>query len=132
MEAVSRGAAEAGGRVVGVTARSFPSRANRWVQEEIVVETWRDRLFRLIELGRGYVALPGGTGTLAEIAVVSEMLNKGQLAPRPLVLLGEFWKPMITLIQTVEATTTLAQFAPDPAAACQCLREWASKALPKS
>ena len=131
MEAVSRGAAEAGGRVVGVTARSFQSRANRWVQEEIAVETWRDRLFRLIALGQGYVALPGGTGTLAEIAVVSEMLNKGQLAHRPLVLLGEFWKPVISLVESVghqgslwqAAETPLVQFAPDPAVACQLLQK---------
>ena len=132
MEAVSRGAAEAAGRVLAVTARSFQSRANPWVSEETVVETWRDRLFRLIEMGRGYVALPGGTGTLAEIAVVWEMLNKGVLPARPLVLLGEFWKPVIRLVEAVErqgspwraAKAPLIDFAPDPAAACRRLQEF--------
>jgi len=119
MEAVSRGAAEAGGRVLGVTARAFGGRANRWVQEEIVVDTWRERLFRLIELGQAYVALPGGTGTLAEIAVVCEMLNKGILSPRPLVLVGDFWKPLAELLA---AESSLLRFAADPETAARGLR----------
>lgn len=102
MEAVSRGAAEAGGRVLAVTARVFGRSANRWVAEDTVVETWRDRLFKLIELGDAYVVLPGGTGTLAELAVVWEMLNKRVLGPRPLVLVGQFWRPLVDLVQAVE------------------------------
>ncbi|MBI4463746.1 MAG: hypothetical protein HY647_03480, partial [Acidobacteria bacterium] len=43
MEAVSKGAAEAGGKVVGVVAISLSGKANRWVQEKIVVEKWEQR-----------------------------------------------------------------------------------------
>ena len=122
MEAVSRGAAEAGGRVLAVTARVFGGPANRWVSEETVVDTWQDRLFKLIELGDAYVALPGGTGTLAEIAVVWEMLNKRVIERRPLILLGGFWKPMVDLVQAVEnqgspwvaADQNLVQIAESP------------------
>ena len=64
MEAVSRGAKEAGGRTLGVTAEFFASRANQWVDEEIRVKTWQDRLFELVERGHGYVVCPGGTGRL--------------------------------------------------------------------
>src|SRR5579885_3157700 len=49
MEAVSRGAREAGGHTIGITARIFALRANAWVAEEVVVETWQQRLFALIE-----------------------------------------------------------------------------------
>lgn len=130
MEAVSCGAAEAGGRVLAVTARVFGRAANQWVAEETAVESWRDRLFKLIELGDAYVALPGGTGTLAEIAVVWEMLNKRVLEPRPFVLLGEFWRPALQPVQAIEnqgsswleATQRLVQFARDPAEACRLLR----------
>src|SRR5260370_15493725 len=45
MEGVSRGAKEAGGKTVGVTAEFFQARANRWVDEEIHVATWRERRF---------------------------------------------------------------------------------------
>jgi uncharacterized protein (TIGR00725 family) len=43
MEAISRGAIEAGGQTLGVTAKSFRARANKWVDEEIRVDTWQAR-----------------------------------------------------------------------------------------
>src|SRR6185437_2640906 len=55
MEAVSRGAKESGGRTLAVTAEFFKARANRWVEEEIRVRTWQERLFELVERGHGYV-----------------------------------------------------------------------------
>ena len=76
MEGVSRGASETGGRVLAVTSSFFRSRANRWVNEETRMATWQERLFKLVRLGDGYVACKGGTGTLVELAVVWEMLNK--------------------------------------------------------
>lgn len=105
MEAVSRGANEAGGKVFGVTAEVFRSTANPWVTEEIRVQTWQDRLMKLVELGAGYVVLPGGTGTLVELAVVWEWLNKSFLAARPLLVLGEFWLPVVNAIPPAELYT---------------------------
>ena len=102
MEAVSRGAKEAGGRTLGVTAEFFRSRANQWVDEEIQVKNWRDRLFELVERGHGYIVCRGGTGTLAELAVVWEMLNKGVMCPRPLVAMGDFWDPVVQRVAEVE------------------------------
>jgi len=102
MEGVSRGAREAGGKTIGVTAAVFRSAANAWVEEEIRVATWQERLLKLVELGDGYVVLPGGTGTLVELAVVWEWINKGFLAARPVVVLGEFWRPVIEVIPVAE------------------------------
>ncbi len=102
MEAVSRGAKEAGGQTLGVTAQFFKSPANRWIDQEVRVKTWPDRLFELIQRGRGFVACPGGTGTLVELAVVWEMLNKGAMDRRPLVVLGNFWQPVIERVREVE------------------------------
>lgn len=103
MEAVSRGAAEAGGTVFGVVAHALPGKPNRWVERIITVDTWEQRLFRLIALGDGYVACPGATGSLVEFAVAWEMMNKGLLGRRPLVALGEFWRPIIEQIETADA-----------------------------
>jgi uncharacterized protein (TIGR00730 family) len=102
MEAVSRGAKESGGRTLAVTSTFFRARANRWVDEEISVPTWQDRLFALVERGNGYVACQGGTGTLVELAVVWEMLNKRAMARKPLVVLGDFWRPVIDRVREVE------------------------------
>jgi uncharacterized protein (TIGR00730 family) len=102
MEAVSRGASESGGRVLAVTSSFFRPRANRWVEEETRVETWQERLFELVRLGDGYVACKGGTGTLVELAVVWEMLNKKAMEPRPFVVLGDFWQPILDRVREVE------------------------------
>lgn len=102
MEGVSRGASEAGGRVLAVTSSFFKSRANRWVQEEVRVSTWQDRLFELVRVGDGYVASKGGTGTLVELAVVWEMLNKKAMQQRPFVVLGDFWQPILARVREVE------------------------------
>ena len=104
MEAVSRGAKDAGGRTLAVTAEFFSgAQANRWVDEEVKVRTWQQRLFKLVRFGRGYVACKGGTGTLVELAVVWEMINKGVVRPRPFVILGDFWRPIVERVREVEA-----------------------------
>jgi uncharacterized protein (TIGR00730 family) len=102
MEAVSRGANEAGGHVLGVTSSFFKSRANRWVKEETSVPTWHERLFELVRLGDGFVVCKGGTGTLVELAVVWEMLNKKAMEQRPFVVLGDFWQPVLDRVGEVE------------------------------
>ncbi|MFQ5777406.1 MAG: LOG family protein [Terriglobia bacterium] len=102
MEGTSRGAREAGGKTLGVTAEVFRSAANAWVEEEIRVKTWHDRLLKLVELGAGYVVLPGGTGTLVELAVVWEWISKRFLPVKPLIILGEFWLPVVNAIPAVE------------------------------
>ncbi len=102
MEGASRGAKEAGGRTLGVTAEFFRSRANAWVDQEVRVRTWQERLFELVRRGDGYVACKGGTGTLVELAVVWEMLNKGVMAAKPFVVLGDFWRPILERVREVE------------------------------
>jgi hypothetical protein len=103
MEAVSRGAKEAGGKTYGVTAEFFKSsQANQWIDVEVRVKSWQERLFELIRLGDGFVACKGGTGTLAELAVVWEMLNKSVMTGKPFVSLGDFWQPIIERVREVE------------------------------
>ena len=102
MEAVSRGAKEAGGRTLAVTAQFFKAHANKWVDEEIRMKTWQERLFELIKRGNGYVVCPGGTGTLVELAVVWEMINKGAMSKKPLVVLGDFWRPVVERVREIE------------------------------
>ena len=124
MEAVSRGAKEAGGSTVGITAEFFSGHANRWVDEEVRVTTWQARLFALVERGAGYVACKGGTGTLVELAVVWEMLNKRVMTGKPFVVLGDFWGPILERVREVEtghssswgeADNRLVHLAPNPA-----------------
>lgn len=123
MEGVSRGAKEAGGKTLGVTAEVFRSAANPWVEEEIRVRSWHERLLKLVELGAGYVVLPGGTGTLVELAVVWEWVNKGFLPARPVVVLGGFWRPVVETIPAAEVRVNPLLQAATPQEAAQWLRE---------
>jgi uncharacterized protein (TIGR00725 family) len=102
MEAVSRGAKDAGGKTYGVTAEFFQRKANEWVDVEVRKRTWQERLFGLIEIGDGFVACKGGTGTLVELAVVWEMLNKSVMQGKPFTVLGDFWQPILERVREVE------------------------------
>jgi len=102
MEAISRGAKEAGGKTYGVTADFFKAKTNPWIDVEVRTKTWQERLFELIRLADGFVACKGGTGTLVELAVVWEMLNKFVIAAKPFAVLGDFWAPVLDRVREVE------------------------------
>jgi uncharacterized protein (TIGR00725 family) len=103
MEAVSRGAKEAGGRTYGVTAEFFKSsKPNPWIDVEVHKQTWEERLFELIRMAQGFVACKGGTGTLVELAMVWEMLNKSVMIGKPFAVLGDFWTPILERVREVE------------------------------
>ncbi len=96
MEAVSRGAKEAGGTVVAVTTRWFPDlRANPWVDEEIRTATFPERLLKLIEVGHAYLALKGGVGTLTEVSTVWSLLQTHSIPSRPFVMLSDPWQGLL-------------------------------------
>jgi uncharacterized protein (TIGR00730 family) len=132
MAAVSRGAKEAGGKTHGVTAEFFSSaRTNAWIDVDVRMKTWEERLFELIRLADGFVACKGGTGTLAELAVVWEMLNKSVMKPKPFAVLGDFWRPILDRVRGVElghpapwgeANERLVHIAPSPADAANYLK----------
>mgnify|MGYP006290902771 CR=1 FL=1 len=99
MEATARGAKEAGGRTIGVTCSVWPSRPNEYIDDVVHTDNLMDRIARLIELADGgFVVLPGGTGTLAELAMTWEKLCKRMISPRPLVCVGGFWRPVIEAV----------------------------------
>lgn len=96
MEAASRGCAEAGGNVIGVTCDDLeawrPVKPNQWVQEEIRRVSLKDRLFALIENCDAAIALPGGLGTLAEISLMWNQMQTQAVPAKPLTLVGSGWQ----------------------------------------
>jgi uncharacterized protein (TIGR00730 family) len=99
MEAISRGAAEANGHVIGVTCDQIeawrPVKANPWVIEEWHYESLHERMIALIENCDAFLALPGGVGTLAEVMLTWNLLLTHILPPRPLILIGSGWQSTI-------------------------------------
>ena len=96
MEAVSRGASEAGGHVVGVTCTDIENwrkvSPNRWVKEERRFKTLNERLQGLIDGSDAALALPGGAGTLTEIALMWNLMIVESRHRSPLILIGSGWQ----------------------------------------
>jgi len=91
MEAISRGAHEAGGHVIGVTMNQFKSAPNSYLKKIEPSADFYERLQTLILHSIGYIALRGGMGTITEISLVWNKLVVNVLPRRPLILLGECW-----------------------------------------
>jgi uncharacterized protein (TIGR00730 family) len=95
MEAVSRGAHEIGGQVVGVTVAPWVGRLapNPYLSEERSAQTLFERLEALVE-SDGLIALPGGAGTLGEVALAWNLRQMELMPAKPVILVGESWRRM--------------------------------------
>ena len=99
MAAAAEGAKTCGGHTAGVTlAKGGWGGANQFMDEVDVQPDLPSRIARLLARGDGYVILAGGTGTLAELGLLLEMLGKSHMPARPTVLLGGFWLPLAELL----------------------------------
>jgi uncharacterized protein (TIGR00730 family) len=131
MEAVSRGAAEAGGHVIGVTCADIeawrPVKPNAWVQEERRFATLQERLNELVMTCEAAIALPGGPGTLTEIALTWNLMIVNSMPPKPLILTGTGWKSVIESLYNSfgayipQNQRSLILFAQDPKTAMDLL-----------
>lgn len=95
MEAASKGARDAGGRVLGIVMNQFRSEPNRFLTDKVATDHFYDRLQNLITRSVGFVAMRGGMGTVTEISLVWNKLQTGVLGRRPLVLVGDCWKNVV-------------------------------------
>lgn len=96
----------AGGRVTGVLPRGLFSREvpHRGLTELREVGSMHERKQVMVDLAGAFVALPGGLGTLEELA---EVLTWAQLGihdrPVAVVDVGGFWQPLAALLDRAEA-----------------------------
>ncbi len=96
MEAVSRGAFEAGGTTIGVTMEIFGDLPpNRFLTREIRTHDFFERLTVLTSEADGFIALRGGMGTLTEIGLIWNMLQTDTMRRKPMILIGDFWRPLL-------------------------------------
>ena len=104
MEAVSKGAQAAGGHVIGVTTDQiglqFNVRPNPYLDEIVNFADLRDRLHYMVQHGDGYLAMPGGIGTLHEIAETWELMRVGGIPSRPFMCYGQMWADLIGKLQS--------------------------------
>ena len=132
MEAVSRGASEVGGNVIGVTCGEIERwrdvAPNKWVKDEWRKQTLVQRLQVLIRECDAAMALPGGPGTLTEIALMWNLMIVEAMHRRPLILIGNGWQTVFDqVLRSFEGyipnvQKELVQFAPDVQSAVKMLQ----------
>ncbi len=97
MAAISRGAHDAGGEVIGYTVSSWDGLpANEWVTREVDSADLFERL-RLFSKADLMIALDGGIGTLTEVAVSWNLLQVGSSA-QPLLMVGDEWAELVDFV----------------------------------
>lgn len=94
MEAVSKGSVEHYGKAIGITVEPF-NNPNKYLTEHIHCKNLFERIEKLVQIGDGFIVLNGGTGTLLELSVVWELLNKEFIAYKPVAAHGKLWKQII-------------------------------------
>src|SRR5260370_42544282 len=95
MEAASRGARESGGRVLGIVMNQFKAEPNRFLTDQVATPHFYERLQRLITRSVGFIAIRGGMGTVTDLSLVWNKIQTRVIEPRPLVLLGACWRPVV-------------------------------------
>ncbi|MCQ9207023.1 MAG: LOG family protein [Omnitrophica bacterium] len=99
MEDVSRGAKEAGGKTVGITYYKWQNlpykRPNKYIDKEIKTKNIFERIETMARKSDFFIVLPGGTGTMLELAACLELVNKGLMEPKPIIALGTYWKSVL-------------------------------------
>jgi len=95
MEAASRGAHERGGRVLGIVMNQFSAEPNRFLTDKVATPHFYERLQQLIIRSIGFIAIRGGMGTVTELSLVWNKIQTRVIEPRPLVLLGDCWPPLV-------------------------------------
>jgi len=98
MAAICRGIRAGGGHVRGITLERFPTPPDNHLSEEVRARDFFERMRLLIEETDAWLVLPGGLGTLAELAMTWDLLAIGVLAPRPLVIYGDAWPPVLATL----------------------------------
>lgn len=81
MGVLAKSVLAAGGKAIGVEPQFFIDEGYEFdgLTELIVTRDMSERKAKMIELGDAFVAFPGGTGTLEEIAEVMSMVSLRQL-----------------------------------------------------
>jgi uncharacterized protein (TIGR00730 family) len=134
MEAANRGAAEAGGKTIGLNiGLPFEQFPNPYITPELSFEFhyFFMRKFWFAYMAKALVVFPGGFGTMDELFELLTLVQTRKLAKKiHIVLYGsEYWKELINFDALVKhdmiakEDLDLFQFADDPETALEILKK---------
>ncbi len=134
MEAVSKGAHDAGGRTIGVTVKLFEdtgrrSGHNAYLDEVIMFDLLTEREVYLVRNCQAAIACGGGIGTLSEITLLWTLIQTGEMPVIPLILIGDMWPRIVDILSesgeyVSERTQGLVRYAADADEAMRLLDTW--------
>lgn len=100
MEAALKGAKDSQVRRIGITTEIYPDKKpNQYITELINEGSYIDRLLKLIDIADAYLILPGGTGTLVELAVVWALKSRNLCQDKQLIVMGEQWQEALEVLK---------------------------------
>ena len=106
MGQVARAVLAAGGHVTGIIPEFLMNKEKMQdgVNELVVTRTMHERKTIMFERSTGFVALPGGIGTLEELAEIATWAQLKQHA-KPLIIcdVAGYWSPLLALIDQMQA-----------------------------
>src|SRR5579872_2547015 len=100
MEAANRGAKDAKGVSVGCNiVLPQEQKPNRYLDKWVEFRYFFVRKLMLVKYSYGFVAAPGGFGTLDELFEVATLIQTGKIKNFPVVLMGvAYWSPLIQFL----------------------------------
>jgi uncharacterized protein (TIGR00730 family) len=104
MEAGNKGAFEAGGKSVGLNIElPFEQFNNKYIDRDKIInfDYFFVRKVMFMKYAQGFVAMPGGFGTMDELFEALTLIQTQKVAQFPIVLVGsDFWGGLINWLKT--------------------------------
>jgi uncharacterized protein (TIGR00730 family) len=97
MEAANKGAAEAGGKSIGMNIRlPFEQKPNPYANIHLDYKYFFIRKVMFVKYAMAYVILPGGYGTMDEFFEALTLIQTKRVKGFPLILMGsEYWQGLL-------------------------------------
>jgi len=102
MEAANKGAAEAGGKSVGLNIQlPFEQKPNPYANIPLQFHYFFSRKVCFVKYSMGFIFMPGGFGTLDEFFEISTLVQTQRIPRYPLILFGKkFWSGLMKWMQS--------------------------------
>jgi hypothetical protein len=109
MEAANKGAAEAGGKSVGMNIRlPFEQKPNIYANISIDYKYFFIRKVMFVKYAVAYVIMPGGFGTMDELFEALTLIQTRRIKSFPVILMGsEYWKGLLDWLKKTMIRTSM-------------------------
>ena len=103
MEAANKGAAEAGGKSVGLNIQlPFEQKPNPYANIPLSFRYFFVRKVMFVKYAMAFIILPGGFGTMDELMESVTLIQTRRIKPFPVILVGtEYWKGFLSWVKEV-------------------------------